>query len=434
MTSAAPTAWPVRAPVRVGLLAVLLLVAGFGGWSTLATITGAVIAPGRIGVESNRQVVQHPEGGVVAAVKVAEGDRVRAGQVVLRLDRSDLASRLAIAENRLFEVMARRGRLEAERDERAGIAFDPLLRATAETDPRVAELMAGQRRLLAARSDSVTREVAQLGKRRAQIASQIAGIRAQQAALDRQRELVARELEAQQSLFDRGLVPAARVLALQREAARLAGQSGELTAAAAQARARITEADIEIVKIGARRREEAITELRDIRLREADLAEDRRALLERLERRDIRAPVAGVVYGLAVFSPRAVVQPGAPLLYVMPQDRPVIIAARIDPLDVDKVFPGQPVRLGLPALDRRHTPSLAGRVRQVSADAFEDDRSNRRYYRAQIVLGRGELARLPAGVRLVPGMPVEVFLRTAERTPLAYLLKPLSDYFARAMR
>jgi len=434
MSDTARAVWPARGPAVAGLFGLVLLLGGFGGWASLTTIAGAVVAPGRIEVERNRQVVQHPDGGVVSALEVGEGDTVRAGQVLLRLDQTELASRLAIIENRLFEVMARRGRLEAERDGHARIVFDRLLRAAARTDPRVADLIAGQQRLLKARSASVAREIAQLNKRRAQIASQIDGIRAQQAALEDQRELIGRELEDQQSLLDRGLARAARVLALRREAARLGGQSGELAAAAARARGRMTEIDIEILKLGARRREEAIASLRDIQLRETDLMEERRALLERLDRRDIRAPTGGVVHGLAVFAPRAVVRPAEPVLQIVPQDRPLIITARVDPIHIDGVFAGQDVLLRFPALDRRRTPALSGRVTQVSADAFEDERSSNSYYRAEIALGEAERARLPAGVMLIPGMPVEVFLRTADRTPLAYLVKPLSDYFTRAFR
>jgi len=423
-----------RGPVTVGFVALALLLGGFGGWATLTTISGAVIATGRIGVEQNRQVVQHPEGGVVTAIEVKEGDRVRAGDIVLRLDRTELASRLAIIENQLFEIIARRGRLEAERDGRSKIDVTRLADGMAKPGARLAGLIAGQQRLLAARAAADAREIAQLEKRRGQIRSQIEGIRAQQAALTRQRELIADELEGQQSLFERGLAPAARVLALQREAARLGGQAGELAANEAQARGRITEIGIEILKIGARRREEAIAALRDIRYRELDLMEKRRALREKLRRRDIRAPATGVVYGLTVFAPHAVIRPAEPVLYIVPQDGPLIINAQINPTDIDKVFAGQDAGLRFSALDRRRTPELAGRVTQVSADAFRDARTGQRYYRARIALNPGERARLPDGSTLVPGMPVEVFFRTQSRTPLGYLVKPLADYFARAFR
>ncbi|MBZ0124443.1 MAG: HlyD family type I secretion periplasmic adaptor subunit [Roseovarius sp.] len=427
-------AWSARGPLTVGLVGLFLLVGGFGAWAAMTTISGAIIAPGRIEVDQNRQVVQHPDGGVVAAIEVGEGDTVAEGEVLVRLDGTALASRLTIAEGQLFELMARRGRLEAERDGLGEVVFDPILTEAAEERPDAARLMQGQARLFAARAESIAREIEQLEKRREQISNQIEGIRAQQVALKRQLELIERELADQRSLLEKGLAQATRVLALEREAARLSGQVGELSASEAQSRGRITEIEIEIVKLGSRRREEAITTLRDLQYRELELMEERRALIEQMDRLDIRAPVAGVVYDMAVFALRAVVRPAEPLLYVVPQDRPLIINARIEPIHIDKVHVGQAVLLRFPALDQRHTPELTGTVLQVSADAFVDEGTRQSYYRAEISLSEGEQARLPAGVVLIPGMPVEAFLRTADRTPLAYLTKPLTDYFTRAFR
>lgn len=426
--------WSARGPLTVGLIGLFLLIGGFGAWAGMATISGAIIAPGQIGVDQNRQVVQHPDGGVVAAIEVEEGGSVRAGDVLIRLDGTDLASQLAITEGQLFEIMARRGRLEAERDGEGEIAFDPLLADAAAQRPDVARLMQGQGRLFVARAESTAREIEQLDKRRGQISSQIEGIRAQQVALQRQLALIDRELTDQRSLLEKGLAQATRVLALEREAARLSGQMGELTASEAQARGRITEIDIEIVKLGARRREEAITTLRDLQYRELELMEKRRALVEQIDRLDIRAPADGVVYDLAVFALRAVVRPAEPILYVVPRDRPLIIDAQIASIDIDKVHVGQEVLLRFSALDRRRTPELRGVVTRISADAFVDEGSRQSYYRARIALGKGERARLPEGVVLIPGMPVEAYLRTAERTPIAFLTKPLTDYFTRALR
>ena len=434
MTGPESARWSVRGPMTVGLVGLFLLVGGFGGWAAMTTISGAIIAPGKIQVDQNRQVVQHPDGGVVAAIEVDEGDAVRAGDVLLRLDETALASSLAITESQLFEIMARRGRLEAERDGLAAITFDPLLTEAAAGRPVVQNLMDGQARLMAARADSVAQEISQLEKRRGQIASQIEGIQAQQEALTRQLELIGSELEDQQSLLDRGLAQATRVLALQREAARLSGEVGELSASEAQAGGRITEIDIEILKLGSQRREEAITTLRDLQFRELELLETRRATIEQLNRLDIRAPVDGVVYGLTVFALRAVVRPADPLLFIIPQDRPLIIDAQVDPIHIDKVYVGQDVLLRFPALDQRDTPELTGTVKQVSADAFQDEGTRQSFYRAEIVLSEGEQARLPEDVTLIPGMPADAYIRTADRTPLAYLVKPLSDYFTKALR
>ncbi len=426
--------WSAAGPVLLGLFGLFLLVGLFGTWAVMTTISGAVIAPGRIEVDQNRQVVQHPDGGVVAEILVDEGDRVEQGQTLIRLESNLLLSDLRVIEGQLFELMARRGRLEAERDGRDAIRFAPELVAAARDNPEIADLIAGQERLFEARRASNAKEIEQLEKRVGQIRNQIEGITAQQNSLRRQLELIDAELTNQQSLLDRGLAQAATVLNLRRTAANLDGTLGELKASKAQAEGRITEIEIEILKLRTRQREEAITRLRDLRYRELELAEQRRSLKERLDRLDIVAPASGVVYGLQVRTPRSVIRPAEPLLFIVPQDRPLVIAAQVDPLHIDEVGIGQPVTVNLSALNTRTTPTLEGTVSKVSADAFDDPDRGRSYYRVEIVLNDGELDRLPEGAHLVPGMPAESFIRTRDRSPLAYLIKPFADFFNKAFR
>ncbi|WP_353346408.1 HlyD family type I secretion periplasmic adaptor subunit [Litorivita sp. NS0012-18] len=417
-----------------GLIALAILIFGFGLWASFTQISGAIIAGGQIKVDQNRQVVQHPDGGVVAAVLVKEGQSVAADDVMVRLDDTQLRSRLAITEGQLFELMARRGRLEAERDGRLNADFDPLLIAAGARNGDVAGLISGQMRLLEARALSEAQATEQLQKRRAQIGNQIDGLSAQSEALSKQLALLAEELANQKSLLNRGLAQSARVLGLQREEARLLGSAGDLTAQKAQAEGRITEIDLEILKLGTQRREEAITRLRDLQYRELELAEQRRALIEQLSRLEITSPVSGVVYGLSVFAERAVIRPADPLMFIVPQDRPLIVEAQIEPIHIDQIFVGQEVNLRMSALDQRSTPELVGRVVQISADAFQDDATRLSYYRAEIVISEGEQAKLPPESPLIPGMPVEAFIRTADRTPIAYLVKPFTDYFTKAFR
>lgn len=433
MTHPNATPWPARRPLMIGFLALALLIGGFGTWSVVASISGAIVASGRVEVDQNRQVVQHPDGGVVARLEVEEGDLVEAGDVLIALDASLLHSELSIVESQLFELMSRRGRLRAERDGAPSVRFDDDLMEIAATRPEVQELTDGQSRLFAARAETLAKEGAQLEKRRGQIADQVIGIVAQQDALESQLALIRQELETQQGLLDKGLAQASRVLSLQREEARLRGEVGELTASVAQAQGRITELDIEILKLQTTRREEAITELRELQYRELELAERRQSLLEQLDRLEIRAPVSGIVYGLTVFTPRSVIRAAEPVLYLVPQDRPLVIAARVDPIHVDEVFVGQPVNLRFATFDARTTPELFGQVTKVSADAFVDDRTQQSYYRAEIILSEGEADKL-GELKIVPGMPVETFIRTADRSPLAYLVKPLAEYFNRAFR
>lgn len=426
--------WSARRPVLFGLFGLVVLLGGFGYWAVQTTIAGAIIASGRIEVDRNRQIVQHPDGGVVTDILVSEGDSVKVGETLIRLDSTLLRSQQLIVEGQLFELMARRARLAAERDETDGLDFDAELLDIADARPEVAELLAGQERLFQARRDSVARETEQLEKRRGQIQSQIQGIKAQQVSLARQLELIEKELKSQQTLLDRGLAQAGTVLNLQRNAASLEGRIGELLASGAQAEGRITEIDIEVLKLGTRRREEAITRLRDLQYRELELAEQRRSLQERLNRLDIAAPVSGIVYGLRVHTPRSVIRPADPVLFLVPQDRPLVIIARVEPIHVDKIFIGQDVVMRFSALDQRETPELFGTVASLSADAFEDQGTGMTFYRAEMELNEGEVDRLPNETVLIPGMPVETYIRTRDRSPMAYLIKPLADYFIKAFR
>ena len=427
----APNKWSARRPLILGLVALLVLVGGFGTWAVMAQITGAVITTGQIEVDRNRQVVQHPDGGVVDEIIADEGDTVVAGDLLIRLDPSVLTSELAVVEGQLFEILARRGRLEAERDGSEWIVFPDALM---QGDGAAKELMEGQSRLFAARKDSTARATEQLTQQRAQIASQLDGIAAQQDAIEAQRALILEELEDQQSLLDRGLAQASRVLALQRDEANLLGRIGELTASAAQAGERMTEIDIQILGLSTTQREDAITQLRDLQFNELELSERRRTLRQQLDRLDIRAPVSGIVYGLQVFAPKSVIRPAEPVMFLVPQDRPLVIATQVQPTDIDQIFVGQDVTLRFSAFDQRRTPELNGSVTLVSADAFQDEGSRLSYYRAEVQLNEGEIDRLPEEMTLIPGMPVEAFVRTEDRSPLDYLIKPLTDYFSKAFR
>ena len=432
MTKAAK-AWSTRRPVTYGLLTLVALVAGFGTWSVMTTISGAIVTSGQIEVEQNRQVVQHPDGGVVATINVAEGDTVAAGDLILTLDGAMIHSELAIVEGQFFEALARRARLEAERDNAAELTFAKDLLKAALQRAEVLEKIEGQRRLFEARRESLASQTEQLDKRRDQIEQQIVGIDAQKQALSTQLMLLQQELTDQKVLLEGGLTQASRVLGLQREVASLSGQLGELNATRAQAEGRITETEIEVLRLASDLREEANAQLRDSGAQELELAERRRALAERIARLDVRAPVSGIVLGLTVTTPRAVLRPADPVLYLIPQDRPLVIAAQVPPIHIDQIYVGQSVKLVFSAFSTNDTPELNGRVAVVSADALIDQRSQAPYYRAEIVLDPGELDKL-AGQTLLPGMPVEAFIQTDARTPLAYLLKPFTDYFNRAFR
>jgi HlyD family secretion protein len=427
------TALSFRGPVLLGLAALLALLAGFGLWSTQTRLAGAILAQGQIAGAADRQVVQHPQGGVVTAILVKDGDRVAAGDILLQLDDRALQSELRIVQDRLTELSARAARLTAERDGAPQPDYPPDLLALAATAPDIAAQIDGQTRLFAARRATLTESRDQLQRRIAQIAAEADGISAQRAALETQAALIAEERANQQSLLDKGLVPQSTLLALRREEARLQGQIGELTAALARSRDQMTEVEIQISALLTRQREAAATELRDIGPMVLELTETHRALRERISTLTLRAPAGGIVIGLTVTTPQAVLRAAEPALFIVPQDRPLSITVRIPPLQVDAVAVGQPADLVFSAFPAFDTPRLLGRVTMVSADALADPQTGHAYYLATVELLPGERARL--GDRaLLPGMPVEVFLQTGSRTPLAYLLEPFTAYFTRALR
>lgn len=425
--------WSARGSILIGFFALFVLFGGFGVWAWGARIAGAVVASGQVEVQQHRQIVQHPDGGVVDEILVRDGQTVTAGQPLIRLDGSLLRTELAIVEGQYFELLSRRGRLAAERGDDTTLTFPEELVEAAKTNADARDLMAGQEDLFRATLNTLTQSLDQLDKQIDQIQSQIVGIDAQKDALAKQRILIGEELTDAETLLKKGLAQAPRVLALQRNAAALDGQLGELTSSRAQAEIKITEIGIERLRQSAGRREKAEVELRDVGYRTLELAERRRSLTEQIARLEIRAPVAGIVHQMQITTPRSVIRPAEPVMYLIPQDRPLVIAARIAPINIDEVRVGQPVVLRFSAFSSRTTPEIDGVLEQVSADSVIDEATKLPYYRAEVTISPDQLAKL-GQLSLLPGMPVEVYVQTGERSPLAYLLKPLSDYFTRAFR
>ena len=303
----------------------------------------------------------------------------------------------------------------------------------AANNPQYDAMMQGQLSLFAARRNTLEQSLGQLAKQSEQIESQIGGIDAQASALRQQRDFIGQELRDQRALLEKGLAQAPRVLALEREAARLDGQLGEVIATRARAVTQLAEIDLSRLEKTATQREAAETELRDQGYRELELAERRRSLSEQITRLEIRAPVSGVVQELQVTTPRSVIRAADPILYLIPQDRPLVVAARIATINIDEVHPGQEVVLRFSSFSSRTTPEIDGLLSRVSADTLIDQATQVPYYRAEVTIPTTELEKLK-GLDLVPGMPVEVYIQTGERSPIAYLIKPLSDYFTRAFR
>ena len=425
--------WSAKRLLFVGFLTLVALVAGIGTWSVKAKIAGAIVSSGLMEVASNRQVVQHPEGGVVSEINVEDGDLVAAGEVLLRLDATLLRSELAIAEGQLFEIMARQSRLKADRDGEAEIVYGDELLTLAASDKGVRELIEGQTRLFAARQISLAEETAQLSERVKQVLNQIKGTEVQLTAIRRQRKLILNDLSAQEELLAQGLTQAAQVSTLQREEASLSGRIGELEANIAQAHGQIAEIEISILRLKSATREEAITTLRDLQYSELGLRQERLSLRERISRLEIRAPRSGVVYGMQIHALRSVVTAAEPVLFIVPQDTSLVTTARIAAKDIDQVETGQSASLRFSAFDMRTRPEIDGSVVKISADIFTDDGTGASFYFVELLPNVGEIEKLN-GKTLLPGMPVEVFIKTGDRSPLEYIVKPLAGYFSRAFR
>ncbi|HKK50837.1 MAG TPA: HlyD family type I secretion periplasmic adaptor subunit, partial [Myxococcota bacterium] len=405
---------------------------GLGTWAATAKLAGAVVASGQLRVSGEQQVVQHPDGGVVGEILVSEGDRVDGGEILVRLDGTSLRSELSALEGQLYELMARRGRLAAEQAERDGIRFDTELSETADRDPDVRELVEGQRSLFEARRQTMEREMEVMDERQSQIREQIEGAKAEIAALKRQTELIEAELIGIRRLKEQGLARNDRVLSLEREAARLAGETGQMIAQNARLKGQISELEQEKLRMKDSRREEAISELREIGFRELELKQKRIQLKEQIDRLDIRAPRSGIVYDMKVHALKSVIRPADPIMFVVPTDTGMVIEARVEPIDIDNVYLGQDAALRFSAFNARTTPELGGYVKKISADAFTDEQTGVQYYKVDIELDDGELDKLE-GQELVAGMPVETHIQTGERTPLNYMVKPLTDYMSRAL-
>jgi HlyD family type I secretion membrane fusion protein len=429
----APDRWRLKPLLTVGYLTLFLLVFGIGAWAAVSRIAGAVVGAGALEVQGNRQVVQHPTGGVIKAIHARNGDKVEAGDVLIELDGEDLRPELGTVEGQWFEMLARKSRLQAERDQIDTITFDPELTSRAAASPEIATLIAAQEQQFRARLKSRKQEDAQLEEQKIQIGNQNEGLLALQAATKSQIALLSREIEGQQTLLDQGLTQVTRVLTPQRELARLEGTAGQVESSIAENRGKIAEIEIQRLRLVTKAREDAIAELRELEFQEIETRERRRQILDRMARLYLRAPVSGTVYDSTADTVRAVIRPADPVMYVVPKDTPLIVRTRIDTINIDQVHVGQEAILRFSAFDQRTTPELRGRVTDVSADAYSDERTGQQYYKADIELDAKEAERI-AHVTLLPGMPVESFIQTGSRSALSYFVKPMGDYFTRAFR
>ncbi|WP_082496660.1 HlyD family type I secretion periplasmic adaptor subunit [Aminobacter sp. DSM 101952] len=422
----------IRRNVRLGGVAALALVGGLGLWAATSSLSGAVVAAGHLVVDSNVKAVQHPQGGVVGALNVHNGSVVSAGEVLVRLDDTVAKANLAIVDNGLDELIARRARLTAERDGAGEVTYPEELTARA-SDPGIAQLIEGENKLFALRRQARDGQVSQLRERIAQFRQEISGIEAQQKSKQQEIALIKVELDGMEELWKKKLVPISRLADRQRAQAQLDGEDGQLTAAAAQTRGRISETELAIIQIDQDMRSQVASDLREIDAKAGELRERQVAAEQSLKQIDIRAPQAGRVHQLAIHTVGGVVTPGEAIMQIVPTADALVVEARVAPQDIDQVRIGQPATLRLSAFNQQTTPEVDGTVDRVSPDMIEDQKAGLSYYAVRIALSARSLEQA-GSPDLKPGMPAEVFLKTTDRTVLSYLFKPLTDQASRAFR
>lgn len=413
-----------------GVAAVIALATGVGAWTAATELSGAIIATGSLVVESNIKKVQHPTGGVVAELPIQEGARVQAGDLLVRLDATTARATYDSVTKSLWELAARNARLEAERDGRQDLTIP------AELDragPEVARIVDGERKLFRFRRDALQGQKAQLRERIGQLSEEIKGLAEQAAAKEQETAIIGREYEGVEDLWKRNLIQLSRLTSLQRDMSRLKGERGVLVANIAQIRGKISETELQIIQLEQNLRSEVGKELAENRAKAATLTEQKITAFDQLQRIEIRSPQTGYVHELSVHTRGGVISPGEPIMLIVPTADSLVAEVRVAPQDIDRIQTGQAAALRFPSFDQRTTPELDGRVTRIAADVSEDRRTGSFYYLVRLGVTKDELAKLD-GAKLMPGMPVEAFIRTADRTVLSYLTKPLVDQARRAFR
>jgi len=423
----------IRKHMIAGLAIVIFLAFGVGGWAGTVKMSGAIIAPGQIVVDSNVKKVQHPTGGIVGQLLVHDGDRVKAGQVLVRLDDTVTRANLAIVTKGLTELEARKARLESERDGDDSVKFPPDLVAQAQSSPDVAAVLEGERRLFALRRAARVGQKAQLQQRVDQLKEEIRGFQAQKDSKDKQAELINREEVGVEDLYKNKLVPLTKLTELQRQSASLEGESGQLIAQIAEAQGKISETALQIIQIDHDLASEVAKETREIDSKIGEYIERKVTAEDQLKRIDIRAPQDGMVFQSTVHTVGGVITAGDTIMLIVPDADQLSVESRVNPQDIEQIQLGQTALLRLSALNQRTTPELFGKVTRIAADASTDQRTGQSFYIIRISMPPEEIVKL-GDVRLLPGMPVEAFVQTGERTMISYLTKPLRDQLMRMFR
>ena len=436
MAPQAPTAAQQKrivTPMRTGIAIVLVGVIGFGLWASVAPIWSAVIASGVVRVEANRQVLRSREGGVVRVIQVKNGDAVTAGQLLIQFDDTVARAQVEVLTNQRDSLLMQNARFHAEVAGRSTLA-PPAELAARRNDPAVAVIIANETLVFTSRLAAIEGQASILNQRVEQLETARSGLDVQVRSIDEQVVLIRDELDGYQQLYERGFAPRTLILRYQRQLAEIGGRRGALVADIQRNRQQAGETRLQLAQIMEQRASEAATGMRDAESRLADLDPRLDAARLSLAQTRVTAPTAGYVLNQSQFTVGGVAQPGEVLLDVVPSNAPLLITARLRPADIDEVAPGMTAQVTLSAYSSNRVPKLHAEVVSVSADALVDPQSGFSYFTADLRLPPAELARLPAGVRITPGMEAAVMIRTGRRTIMHYLLGPVGDIGNNAMR
>ena len=428
-----PLGRELRAPLTLGLSAMVLFFVVGGIWAATAPLSGAVIASGVVSPESSRQTVQHLEGGIIRAFKVREGQQVQAGDILVILEGVRAKAEAGARMSRYRALLATQARLRAEQAGDSAVEFSHPALAD-RTNPEVRDAIQAQRNQFRGRRNSAASRVAILRQRIVQLETQIVGFERQLEGTEKQRGHIAEEVADAMMLLAKGLQRKPRVLQLQREQARLIGAEGELMARIARTREAIGETGLQVINLAIERREEIDGQLSELIGKRAELEKEMRVSFDRVRRTEIRSPIAGTVIDLRYKTPGGVIRAGEPILDLVPLAANLVIEARVRPRDIDDVHAGQKAYLLFPSFAQRNLKRIEGRVQSISPDALEDARTGERYYAARVTVDRAYLKKIAPEIKLSPGMPAEVYIATRERTVLEYLLQPFLQTLERAFR
>jgi HlyD family secretion protein len=423
----------IRRHLLVGMIVGGILIAGIAGWAGTAELAGAVIGNGVVVVDSEVKKVQHPTGGIVGELRVRNDQHVEAGDIVMRLDETQTRANLAVFTKGLDELYARQARLEAEKDGAETLGFPGNLLAREANDPEVAHILKGERKLFELRLQARNGEKAQLRERAAQLRLEMDGLEEQIEGKAEEIALIQEELKGVMELWKKNLVSITRVTSLKRDAARLGGERGQLIASKAAAGGKITEVELDIIQVDQEARSKVAEELSTVRAKISEISERKIAAEDQLTHVDIRAPQTGRVHELAVHTVGGVIAEGETIMLIVPDSDALSIQAKVSPNDIDELRPDQFSLLRFSAFNMGTTPELNGTISWIAADQTEDKRTGELYYTVRIAVSDAEVARLD-GLKIIPGMPVEVFFQTRSRTMLSYLVKPLVDQVTRMFR